>query len=260
MRPLVTLTTDFGMRDPYVAALKGQVLSRCPSTEIVDLTHEIAPGNIVEGALFLAGSIPYFPQDTYHVVVIDPGVGSERRPIVAALGGQIVVCPDNGLLTLICQRSPLEEAFIITNPEFRREEVSATFHGRDIFAPTAGSLAAGRKPREVGESLETILMVRLPEPNYKLEGTARGEIIHVDRFGNCITNIHRSVLFETKDVQVKMDNVEFQRLSRTYGDVPVEQPLALIGSSDYLEISVNRGSAEDNFDLQRGDRVEVCWQ
>ena len=164
MRPLVTLTTDFGMGDPYVAAVKGQILSRCATNvEIVDLTHEIAPGNILEGALFLAGSVPYFPKGTFHVVVIDPGVGSERHPIVAKIGGQIVVCPDNGLLSLLCQREPLEEAYIITNRDFMRGDVSATFHGRDIFAPTAGLLVAGPDLGDVGALRDTVLPTPAPD-------------------------------------------------------------------------------------------------
>lgn len=260
MRSLVTLTTDFGMRDPYVAALKGQILSRCPNAEIVDLTHEIAPGNIAEGALFLAGSIPYFPKHSHHVVVIDPGVGSERHPIVALVGQQIIVCPDNGLLTLLCQRDPLENAFIITNPEFMRADVSATFHGRDIFAPAAGLLAAGREPQEVGRSLDTILTIQMPEPQYETDRHAVGEIIHVDRFGNCITNIHRSILSDMGGATVKTGELDFSSLSQTYGDVPVDQPLALIGSTDYLEISVNRGNAEEALGLSRGDAVEVHWR
>ena len=260
MRPLVTLTTDFGMRDPYVAAVKGQILSRCATNvEIVDLTHEIAPGNILEGALFLAGSVPYFPKGTFHVVVIDPGVGSERHPIVAKIGGQIVVCPDNGLLSLLCQREPLEEAYIITNREFMRSHVSATFHGRDIFAPTVRLLAAGRGLEEVGAVLDTVLTIPLPEPTRESGNRAVGEIIHVDRFGNCVTNIHRSIFEQEGDISITAGSLHLPMMSRTYRDVPVAEPLALIGSTDYLEISVNQGSAENAFGLSPGDPVEINW-
>lgn len=257
MNPLVTLTTDFGLADPYVAAMKGVIKSRCRSAEIVDLSHEIPPGSLLEGALFLAGAIPYFPDGTLHLAVVDPGVGTERTPIVAQVGNQAVVCPDNGLLTLASQILPFRGAYAITNPKFMRQEVSATFHGRDVFAAAAGTLAAGAAFNDAGPQLERINLLRVPPLKREGEHHLEGQVIHVDRFGNLITNIHRSELDITKELIVRVGTLSFSKFSRTYGDVPVEEPLVLIGSSNYIEIAVNQGNARDMLGLDRGATVEI---
>src|SRR5690606_13925034 len=188
MPRLVTLTTDFGARDPYVAAMKGALLDGCPGLQLVDLSHEIAAHDVLEGALFLEAAVPYFPAGTVHLVVVDPGVGSDRRALAASVLDQVVVCPDSGVLTLLARAHGLDEVRAIESPEFRRAEVSRTFHGRDIFAPAAARLACGAPLGDAGPRLERIVELPVPEP--VADGsTVRGEVIHVDRFGNLITNL-----------------------------------------------------------------------
>jgi hypothetical protein len=258
--PLITLTTDFGDGDPYAAAMKGVILSRCPEARIVDLGHGIQPRNITEGALFLAGAVPYFPPGTIHVAVVDPGVGTDRLPIVAKAAGQIIVCPDNGLLTLLTHLHTLEEVRAIENPAFMLDEVSPTFHGRDIFAPAAATIASGKNVEEAGTLLNAIeLLDELPRPCLEEEGRVEGAIIHADRFGNLITNIHRSMLNENVVITTRAGDTRLSKLLRTYGDAPPNEALALIGSSNFLEIAINGGSARERLGLDRGDSVDLRW-
>ena len=163
-RPIVTLTTDFGERDPYVAAMKGVILSRCPEARVIDLTHDIAACDIFEGARFLAEAVPCFPEGSIHVAVVDPGVGTSRLALYARVGGRTVIGPDNGLVTLLMRAHRLEEARVISNPDFHREKVSPTFHGRDVFAFAAGRLACGAKPEAIGPILEELQMLDFPGP------------------------------------------------------------------------------------------------
>lgn len=257
MRPLITLATDFGSRDPYAAGMKGVILSQCGNAEIVDLTHEIEATGVVEGAFFLAAAVPWYPEGTYHVVVVDPGVGSDRLPIVAQLGGQTVICPDNGLLTLIAQTKPLERMYAITNPDFTAEKISPTFHGRDVFAFAAGRIAAGANPEEVGPTLDSIYMLDLPHAKREADGNILGEIIHVDRYGNLITNISDSLINGMTDVRIRAGALKLSKLCRIYADVPPQKPLAVIGGSGRLEIAVNLGSAHELLHLTVGEKVEI---
>ena len=260
-RPTVTLTTDFGWRDPYVAAMKGVLLRGCPDVRIIDLSHEIAARDVMEGALFLAAALPCFPAGTVHLAVIDPGVGTARRPIAAAAAGQTVVCPDNGLLTLFARAHPLDEAREIVAPRPPHAtlvEVSATFHGRDVFAPAAARLACGEALSALGPALDAPEIVALDVPRPRRDGVAiRGEVIHVDRFGNAISNIDRATLGETAVTEVRAGGRALGGLRRTYGDANEGEPLALFGSGGWLEIAVNGGSASAQLGLGRGDVIEV---
>jgi hypothetical protein len=253
-RPLVTLTTDFGERDPYVAAMKGVILTLCPEAEILDLTHEIAPGSILEGSLFLAGALPYYPPGSIHVVVVDPGVGTKRHPMAARLAGRTVVGPDNGLITLVSRVLPVEEARGILDPRFMLDAVSNTFHGRDIFAPAAGRLAAGAAFKDVGPPLSEIQFLKIPQAR-KTEDGIKGQIIHVDRFGNLITNIGRELLEGRTDIRVKAGRMELSGLSLTYADAPPEEPLALIGGTNL--VAVNQGNARTLLGLEPGDSIII---
>ena len=257
MGGLVTLTTDFGARDPYVAAIKGVLLDCCPRLQVVDLTHEIAPQDVLEGALFLAGALHYFPAGTVHLVVVDPGVGTERQAVAVAAGGQFIVCPDNGLLTLFLRRYVVDEARLISAPAFMRETVSPTFHGRDVFAPAAARLACGTALAEAGPRVDELVMIDIPE--CVREGDrVRGEVVHIDRFGNAISNIDRASVGDGLVHEVYVDNyAPALQLHRTYGSVPAGQALAVFGSADYLEVAVNRGSAAGTLGISVGDRVEV---
>ena len=255
--PLITLTTDLGPRDPYVASLKGVLRSLAPGTVIEDLTHEIAPQDLVETALFVAAAMPHFPPGTIHLVVVDPGVGGNRHPIVAEAGGQFFVCPDNGLLTLYLRQHPLEEARIITQPGFMRPTISPTFHGRDIFAPTAARLAMGARLDEAGDALDTLVTLDLAEPSVDPEGTIHGEIIHVDRFGNCVTNIERALLHPKQNYTVALGDARIAGLRETYAHASVGERLALFGSSDHLEVAVRNGNAAELLQVRPGAPVIV---
>ncbi len=255
--PLITLTTDFGVRDAYVASMKGVIYATGPELHVVDLTHEIAPHDVLEGALFLAGAIPFFPEGTIHIAVVDPGVGTGRHPIALSAGGQILVCPDNGLATLFIQQFPLQEARIISNARFRRAKVSATFHGRDIFAPTAAKLALGASLEELGAELDTIVLLDIPRPKKAPGNVFQGAIMHVDHFGNLITNIHRTALPEGQPAAVRAGSHRLRGIHQIYGEVPAGNSLALFGSSGYLEIAINGGSAHAALRLNPGDVVTV---
>lgn len=257
MSRLITLTTDFGTRDAYVASMKGVILSICPEARVIDLTHEIPPQDVFEGALFLATAAPLFPAGTIHCVVVDPGVGTSRLPIIVSAGNQLFVLPDNGLLTLFVRHHAIKEARIITDPEFMRPSISATFHGRDMFAPAAGRLAQGAPMSTAGDRLTTLTMLEVPTVQIGEGGNMIGTIMHVDRFGNAITNIHRTDLGDRVFGELRVAQQRFMALHETYGDVPPGRPLVLFGSNDYLEVAVHRGSAHDQLQLSRGARVEV---
>lgn len=258
MPPLVTLTTDFGGRDPYVAAMKGVVMAGCPGVQVVDLSHQIAPHDVLEGALFIACAIPCFARGSIHVVVVDPGVGTGRHAMVVRAGGHVVVCPDNGLVTLLLRRLPLEEAYVISQPEFMETPVSATFHGRDVFAPAAARFACGSPLNEAGPPLAAPVLLDIPEARVDADGCVRGRVIHVDHFGNAITNISRAALGPRTPVEALAGGLRIGCFGQTYGDVAPGEPLMLFGSCDHLEIAVNCRSARDLLGIQRGDSVEVA--
>lgn len=257
--PLITLTTDFGLRDPYVAAMKGVIYAIEPRLSVVDLSHDIAPQDIMEGALFLAGALACFPKGTIHIAVVDPGVGTERHPIAVRAGGQIIVCPDNGLATLFLRDHFLQEARIIANPKFMAATVSPTFHGRDIFAPTAAHLAKGLPLSELGAEIDTIVTLDAPTPQGGAASGMRGKIIHIDRFGNCVTNIHTIALKGAVPVSIRAGRHRLSGLHRTYGDVASGKPVALIGSSGYIEIAVNGGNANAALLIGKGDDILVAF-
>lgn len=261
MAARVTLTTDFGVRDPYVAAMKGVLCGICPDARILDLSHDIAPQSVEEAALFIAGAAPYFPAGTIHLVVVDPGVGSTRRPLAVRAGDQLFVYPDNGLLALFLRRHPLQDAHVIIDPRYIAPQVSATFHGRDIFAYAAGHLAAGVPLEALGPPAADLRGLHLPQP-IEHEGGIRGEVIHVDRFGNLITNIPRAMIggSEVRVPQVKAGKGAPLAILRTYSDVLHGRLLALFGSSDFLEIAVNGGSAAAELRAGVGAPVEVEWK
>jgi hypothetical protein len=237
--------------------MKGVIHSIVPGVQVVDLSHEIPAHDVWEGALFLAGAAPYFPKGTIHCVVVDPGVGTTRLPVIVSAGGHHFVGPDNGLLSFLLKRWSIEEARQITNTAFMLDRISATFHGRDIFAPAAAYLARGAPIHEAGDRLNTLCLLEVPEPAIDLSGRLCGVVVHVDRFGNAVTNIHRSDLGEARVTAIRFGVETLDGLKETYGNVDPGRPVALFGSSDYLEIAVHRGSAAERYDLHRGTRVEV---
>jgi S-adenosylmethionine hydrolase len=245
MKPgIITLTTDFGPSGPYVAAVKGVLLGLAPGAQLVDVCHTIAPQNILEGGFVLANIVEAFPAGTVHLAVVDPGVGTDRRLIAVSVAEQWFVLPDNGLITGVLRTRPPAQIRAITNPDIRREVVSATFHGRDILAPAAAHLALGRPPEDLGPELSGFVRLRNFEPSMDDHGCV-GEVIFKDTFGNLITNIHGDRLAGTplESCEVEIAGERVRGIARTYGDRPAGTLIALLGSSGWLEIAVVNGDA-----------------
>jgi S-adenosylmethionine hydrolase len=254
-RPLVTLTTDFGLGDGFVGAMKGVLATAAPGAVVVDIAHDIAPQDILGGALALAQAAPYFPAGTIHVAVVDPGVGGQRAEVVVAAAGQLFVGPDNGLLSLAA-RSP-RRVFQIAAPGFRAAMVSPTFHGRDVFAVAAARIAAGAPLVEVGPPLADLVPLPIPSPR-QAEGGFEGQVIHLDRFGNLLTSLPGPSVVGAAGMWIEApDGPVDIPLVRTFADVARGAPLAYVGSSGWLEIAVRDGSAADRLRVGRGARVVV---
>ncbi len=244
---VISLTTDFGTRDPYVAAMKGVVLSMHPRAVIVDVTHEISPGGIREAAEVLAQATPWFPAGTVHVAVVDPGVGTERRAIAATAGGQLFVGPDNGVLQPALRALGEPRVIHLNDARFFLETVSRTFHGRDVFAPVAAHLAMGRDLEDMGDPVTDVVSLDPAHPREE-QGALIGEVARVDRFGNLVTSIRREDLdafLRGRRPRIRAGRLTLDGLQGCYGDVNQGDALALIGSGGALEISVNGGRASD---------------
>ena len=259
---LITLTTDFGTSDAYVGIMKGVILGINPDVQVVDLTHAVPPQDIHAAALSIYSAHHYFPEGTIHTVVVDPGVGSDRRAVVCQTDRASFVCPDNGILSYLLHEientsGQSISAVAIQNPAYYLPEVSNTFHGRDIFAPVAAHLSLGVPLAKIGPPVEDL--VRLPVPIPQVCGnTIIGQIIKIDRFGNAITNISESVLAEIGDAyEIKVGSTHLMRLNCAYAESGIGKPLAIIGSFRLLEIAVNGGSAEARLGLKYGDAVEI---
>ncbi|MBL8214133.1 MAG: SAM-dependent chlorinase/fluorinase [Bryobacterales bacterium] len=259
MPPILTLTTDFGLQDHFVAAMKGVVLTIAPTAQIIDITHQITPFDINEAAFTLAEAWRYFPKKTVHVVVVDPGVGSTRRPILAQAGGQSFIAPDNGVLSLIYEQEPKTKVRHITAGKYMRDEVSQTFHGRDIFAPAAAHLAKGTAVASFGKLIED--PVKLPgiRPHRSGRRAWSGTILKIDRFGNLITNFSRTefpTLTSMKfSLTAGLEQIIWLRSS--YAEAPFGEPFAIWGSSGYLEVSLNQGNAAKQLGVGVGAPAEL---
>ncbi|MFN4257744.1 MAG: S-adenosyl-l-methionine hydroxide adenosyltransferase family protein [Gemmataceae bacterium] len=252
--PLITLTTDFGTDSPYVAALKGVVLGIQPRARVLDLSHAIPPQDVRHAAFFLAESVPYFPPGTLHVVVVDPGVGSSRHILYVENQGQRLLVPDNGCWTWLIDADQPPTVRRLIETAYWRSNVSATFHGRDIFAPVAGWLSRGLDPQALGPL--TTEWVSLPKP--ALEPTVngwRGEVVFIDHFGNLITNIPGAALATAQTIL--MDNREVANRVRTYADAAPGTLVALVSSGGWLEIAVVQGNAAQRLQVIAGARVLV---
>ncbi len=251
---LVTLTTDFGLADGYVGAMKGVILALAPDAQVVDIAHDIGRHDIAAGAFTLASAAPNFPANTIHVAVIDPGVGSERAPVVVDNGRELYVGPDNGLLSLVAS-SP-RSVYRISAPGFLREGASPTFHGRDIFAVAAGRLAAGARPAEVGPACELAGCLTLPQSSDHRSGDGLyGTVVHIDGFGNLITDLDPDKL--PAQPQFLVAGRVIGELSETFASVEVGGLLAYVGSGNTLEIAVREGDAAVDLDIERGAIIKV---
>lgn len=255
-RPIITLTTDFGLSDHFVGAMKGVILKILPGAAIVDICHGIGPFQIPEAAFAISQAYPCFPGKTVHVVVVDPGVGTQRRPILAEAAGQYFVAPDNGVLSMIFSREKCKVRQITASRYFL-SPVSATFHGRDIFAPVAAHLSRGLRWSELGEAGADYVRLRWPEPVAR-RGVVLGEIVYLDRFGNGITNLDAPTLGGAVTAGiVRLGRRMVGPVQTCYASVAPGAAVAVIGSSGLLEIAVNGGSAAQRFRLRVGDPVSV---
>ncbi|MFO7586610.1 MAG: SAM-dependent chlorinase/fluorinase [Gemmatimonadota bacterium] len=253
---ILTLTTDFGTSDGYVAEMKGVVLSRAPGTVLVDVTHEIAPGDVEEAARVLGRIWDRFPAGTVHLVVVDPGVGSDRRPLALRATDRWMVGPDNGVATRVLERHRPLAVRALDPHRCAEGAVSPTFHGRDLFAPAAAHLCSGGRAEALGEPVEAGSLVRLPVENVIRVGhVVRGRVVHVDRFGNLITNIPGASVAPGARIEVGGTVVSGVRTAYVHGEPG--RPLAVIGSGGTLEISVRDGSAAELLGAGRGAEVRV---
>ena len=254
---MITLTSDFGLKDPYVAEMKGVILTINTQANIIDVTHSIEKFDIRGGAFVLASFTPYFPKDTIHLAVIDPDVGTERRTILIQTKQGFFIGPDNGVLMLAAQNQSIQHLYEISNPKFMLPKVSSTFHGRDVFAPAAAHLDRGVKPSEFGPEITEAATIKFPSVEWK-NSSLIGEVWHIDHFGNIITNISQKDLPQNRVLNVKFPGV-LQNISfdKTYSKVKPNEPLALIGSHGFLEIALNQGNAAEKFQAKAGDKIEV---
>jgi S-adenosylmethionine hydrolase len=261
--PVVTFTTDFGTHDGYAGAVKGVVLSIAPHATLVDVTHGIPPQDVAAGAVALAQAAPLFPPGSIHVAVVDPGVGGERADLVVEAGGALFIGPDNGLLSLAAR--PPRRIFAIEAPSFRRDPVSPTFHGRDVFAPAAGRLAAGARPEEAGRSLPAMIDLGAPEVHRRDDAAGsviEGEVIHVDGFGNLVTSLPALALDHDGSGEwvIEVDGAEGRfepQVGRTFSDVDPGALIAYVGSGGQLEIARRDGSAARRVGAVRGTPVRA---
>jgi hypothetical protein len=244
-RPLITLLTDFGEQDHYVAAMKGAILGICPEADIIDITHQVPPFQIAAGAYTLAQAAPAFPAGTVHVGVVDPGVGSARRAIAARAGGHLYVGPDNGLLAMALDAASRPAVFEITNEKLFRHPVSKTFHGRDVFAPVAAHLARGLALSRVGPRLTDWQNAAFLKPRKCGPKEWTGRVLSIDHFGNLVTNFSWEEFGEIvqQNFCIKIGSTSIRIFASTYREIPGGTPFVIRGSSNYLEISLNEGAA-----------------
>jgi S-adenosylmethionine hydrolase len=267
-KAIITLTTDFGLDDAYVAAMKGVILDINPDARIIDFCHSIEPQNVRQGAFVLSTAFSYFPQDTVHVVIVDPGVGGPRRAIVLETENAIFVAPDNGVLSYVIQASasrcisrpilmklpPELQAFEITNSKHWRQPVSPTFHGRDIFAPVAAHISLGMPLNELGQPIASVNVFPLPRPQLSASGNLVGHILHIDHFGNLITDVTSQDL-PPGEYSIQVAGHQIGSLSHSYEQS--QGLLALIGSSGRLEIALKGGNAARLLGSKLGDKLRI---
>jgi len=266
---IITLTTDFGTSDTYVGIMKGVILSINPNVQIVDLTHAIPPQDIYEAAFSIYTAHSYFPKGTIHVIVVDPGVGSDRQAIVSRTDNAFFVCPDNGVLSYLLQNVENEggqsiDSVAIQNSLYYLPEVSNTFHGRDVFAPVAAHLSLGVSLEDIGPPVQTLVQLPIQVPELT-DGVLTGQIVKIDRFGNAITNISETAIARLKSAstggistyEIRVGSVRLHRFNRAYAESGVGKPLAIIGSSGLLEIAINGGNAKEDLGIKWGDPVVI---
>jgi S-adenosylmethionine hydrolase len=258
---IVTLTTDFGTSDHYVGVMKGVILGICPGAAVVDITHEVTPYEIAEGAFLLAQAYPHFPPRTVHVVVVDPGVGTSRRPVLAEAAGQFFIAPDNGVLSMVYGREDKVKVRAITAERYFRKPVSRTFHGRDVFAPSAAHVAAGVAPARFGKLVQDYLRRDdFGRPARTGKHVWTGAVLHIDHFGNVVTNVRMEDApgMGERPFEMRVGPHRIDHLARSYAEGAPGVPFLITGSSGYLEISVNQVSAAKVLGCGVGAPVELA--
>lgn len=253
---IITLTTDFGTSDGYVGTMKGVILSIAPDVTLVDITHHIPPPsqaslqqNIRQAAYVLHAAAPYFPAGTIHLAVVDPGVGSARRALAVRIAQGFLVGPDNGLFTLFLAEQPEADCRAVIHPEHMLPRVSATFHGRDVFAPVAAHLAGGASWANIGPRVTDPVMFPIPTPMHAPDGSLQGRVLYADHFGNLVTSVTEELAPLAAHVEVLIGGRRIHGVRRTYADATPGELVALVGSSGHLEISVVNGNAAQTLDL-----------
>ena len=257
MPPIITLTTDFGLADHYAGVMKAVILGICPNARIVDITHEIRPFDIAGAAFTIAQARPYFPPKTVHVVVVDPGVGTARRPILVEAAGQFFLGPDNGVFALALSREK-HRVRAISNAKYFLKPVSQTFHGRDVFAPVAAHIANGRSLARIGKLITDPLISSSPEPVGDIKRGWTGSVLHVDHFGNVITNLPASDF--PRPFVMTLGAKKVTRLAGDYQSFGPGELFAIAGSSGYLEISARESSAAKILGVKRGDSAKLSYR
>jgi S-adenosyl-L-methionine hydrolase (adenosine-forming) len=256
--PIITLTTDYGTNDHLVGVLKGVILKINPEVTIIDITHAVTPYDLLDGALAIGSAYAYFPPRTIHVVIVDPGVGTERRPILVSGQNQYFIAPDNGVLSGVYEKEQNFAVRHLTSEHYFMQPVSKTFHGRDVFAPVAGWLSKHWQPASMGEVIEDFKRFAMPKPK-ESEGVWKGVVLKVDGFGNLITNFRAEDLaaesMEKGEIQMQVGNHSVTRMVHLFASGNAGEPVAYIGSSGYVEIAVNKGNASKALGAGRGTPV-----
>lgn len=260
--PIITILTDFGSKNGFTGVLKGVIWKIAPDTHIADITHEITPQNIMEGAIALWRAAAFFPAGTIHVAVVDPGVGTARRPIAAQIGDQYFVGPDNGIFTPIMEQAESKgqgvKVFHLVNPEYWLPEVSHTFHGRDIFAPVAAHLAAGVLIEKMGTPVKDPIRLVMPQP-VRTDRGWQGQVVLIDIFGNIATNLSGDLIKNKPNVLIHIGGERIQGLVKSYGERTPGDVVALVDSENFLEVAVVNGNGAQKIEATIGDPVELVY-
>ncbi len=256
IEPLITLLTDFGLKDHFAGVLRGVIAGIAPRTRVLDLTHEVEPYCVAQARFLLGQSWPYFPHGTIHVAIVDPGVGGERRPILVEAHGHRFVGPDNGLFGDLLA-APGAKARLIANSSFFLPVISATFHGRDVFAPVAAHLSLGVAVSRIGPLIHDAVTQAAGQSVRDSHGSWSGEIVHIDRFGNLITNLSVKCILANGRFVLKVASHELHKVAASYSAIPPGETALVAGSSGFLEIAANRDSAAQLLGLSLSARVEL---
>ncbi|MGL1861067.1 MAG: SAM-dependent chlorinase/fluorinase [Pseudodesulfovibrio sp.] len=257
----IGLLTDFGLADPYVGQMKAVLAKKAPHCPVVDISHGVTPYNVAQAAFFLAASHPHFAKDAIIVAVVDPGVGTKRKIVALQVDDQILIAPDNGLLSLVNNPDHAIRAFDLSAAMTGPKNISPTFHGRDVFAPLGAWIAMGGQPSELGKKIAPEDLITLPwsQPDFQ-PGHATAHVLHIDRFGNCVLNLLPGSLGETPSVRLPSLSSDHLACVVTYGELCTGEAGLLDGSQGFMEIAVNQHSAADKFGLALGDQIELNWE